>query len=84
MSAGVMPETIPDYDAEEQNANRRALRKRLVERRLALLPDDAGQVEPCGDSINHAGNSTLQAMLRTSSSPSLPVSSNAACSVQRA
>jgi len=40
MSAGVMPETMPDHDAEEQNANRRALRKRLVERRLALLPDD--------------------------------------------
>ena len=35
-----MPETMPDQSAEEQNANRRALRKLLVERRLALSAND--------------------------------------------
>ena len=40
MSASLMPETMPDCDAEERNADRCALRKRLVERRLALSADD--------------------------------------------
>lgn len=35
-----MPETMPDCDAEERNADRLILRKRLVERRLALSAGD--------------------------------------------
>ena len=39
MSAGLTPETKPGLSAEARNSYRRALRKQLVERRLALSPD---------------------------------------------
>jgi 5,10-methenyltetrahydrofolate synthetase len=40
MSAGPMPETLPDHRIPAQNTDRRALRKQLIERRLALSPED--------------------------------------------
>ena len=39
-----MPETSPDHSAKPRNADRRALRKQLVERRLALPPEDCARL----------------------------------------